>query len=78
MRNTRRGILGSNGTKKAGEPCKSEEGGGGIIVKMSHKVIPLSIKGDRHNKIKVTHGSPDPGISRSPLSSGLLMNLKFN
>ena len=71
------GILGSNGTIKTEEPCKSEEGGGGVIVEMSDKVIPQWIQSDRHNKIKGTHGSPDPGIYRSPLSSGLLMNLKY-
>ena len=35
----KRGILGSNGTVKTEEPCKSEEGGGGVIVEMSDKVI---------------------------------------
>ena len=77
-RKVKRGILGSNGTIKTEEPCKSEEGGGEVIVEMSDKVISQSIESDRRNKIKGTHGSPDPGISRSPLSSGLLMNLKFN
>ena len=38
-KNVNRGILGSNGTVKAEEPCKSEEGGGGVIIKMSDKVI---------------------------------------
>ena len=72
------GILGSNGTIKAEELCKREEGGGGVKVEMSDKVISQRIESDRHNKIKGTHGSPDPGIYRSPLSSGLLMNLKLN
>ena len=72
-----RGILGSNGTKKAEDPCESEEGGGEVIVEMSDKVISQWIESDRHNKIKGTHGSPDPGICRSPLSYVLLMNLKF-
>ena len=38
-RKVNRGILGSNGTKKTEEPCKREEGGGGVIVEMSDKVI---------------------------------------
>ena len=73
-----RGILGSNGTIKTEETCKSEEGGGGVIVEMSDKVISQWVESDRHNKIKGTHGSPDPGICRSSLSSVLLMNLKLD
>ena len=72
------GIFGSNGTIKTEELCKLEEGGGGVIVEVSDKVISQRIESDRHNKIKGTHGSPDPGIFRSPLSSGLLMNLKLD
>ena len=78
MRKVNRGILGSNGTVKTEEPRKSEEGGGGVIVEISDKVIPQWIESGRHNKINGTHGFPDPGISRSPLSSGLLMNLKLD
>ena len=37
--NMNRGILGSNGTIKTEERCKSEDGGGGVIAEMSDKMI---------------------------------------
>ena len=77
MRKAKRGIIGSNETKKTEEPFKSEEGGGLVIVEMSDKVISQRIESDRHNNMKGTHNSPDPGICLSPLSSVSVMNLKY-